>query len=64
MLTRIPRLAAFAAPVLGLLLGLGAQAITSPALAQGEVKAVHGDWQMRCDTLREPKASSAPSSRT
>lgn len=22
----------------------------SPALAQGEVKAVHGDWQMRCDT--------------
>ena len=50
MLTRIPRLAAFAAPVFGLLLGLGAQAITSPALAQGEVKAVHGDWQMRCDT--------------
>ncbi|MFN4124936.1 invasion associated locus B family protein [Pannonibacter indicus] len=32
------------------MLGLGAQAITSPALAQGEVKAVHGDWQMRCDT--------------
>ncbi|WP_082205834.1 invasion associated locus B family protein [Pannonibacter phragmitetus] len=50
LLPRIPRLAAFAAPVFGLLLGLGAQAITSPALAQGEVKAVHGDWQMRCDT--------------
>nr|WP_244296248.1 invasion associated locus B family protein [Pannonibacter phragmitetus] len=32
------------------MLGLGAQAFTSPALAQGEVKAVHGDWQMRCDT--------------
>ncbi|MGY4748612.1 invasion associated locus B family protein [Pannonibacter sp. Q-1] len=32
------------------MLGLGVQAITSPALAQGEVKAVHGDWQMRCDT--------------
>ncbi|MFD1695287.1 invasion associated locus B family protein [Roseibium aestuarii] len=25
-------------------------AFVSPALAQGEVKAVHGDWQMRCDT--------------
>ncbi|MFN4010274.1 invasion associated locus B family protein [Pannonibacter sp.] len=24
--------------------------ITGAALAQGEVKAVHGDWQMRCDT--------------
>ncbi|GGB52356.1 hypothetical protein GCM10011316_25490 [Roseibium aquae] len=22
----------------------------SPALAQGEVKATHGDWQLRCDT--------------
>lgn len=56
MLTRIPRLAAFTAPVLGLLLGLGAQSVISPALAQGEVKAVHGDWQMRCDT--PPGASS------
>ncbi len=24
--------------------------LTSPAHAQGEVKATHGDWQMRCDT--------------
>ncbi len=27
-----------------------ASSFGSEALAQGEVKAVHGDWQMRCDT--------------
>jgi len=32
------------------LLGLAA-AMPVPALAQGEVKSVHGDWQIRCDTL-------------
>ncbi|MBO0345887.1 invasion associated locus B family protein [Roseibium sp. CAU 1637] len=28
----------------------GASLSSAPAAAQGEVKAVHGDWQMRCDT--------------
>ncbi|MCY1708044.1 invasion associated locus B family protein [Pannonibacter sp. SL95] len=33
-------------------LAFGAVVLSSggTALAQGEVKAVHGDWQMRCDT--------------
>lgn len=34
-------------------LGLASVALAglaSPALAQGEVKASHGDWQIRCDT--------------
>lgn len=33
-------------------LAFGAAVLSSSgfALAQGEVKAVHGDWQMRCDT--------------
>lgn len=29
---------------------LGAVVSTTSALAQGEVKSSHGDWQMRCDT--------------
>jgi invasion protein IalB len=34
------------------LLAVAAFAIPAPgALAQGEVKSVHGDWQIRCDTL-------------
>lgn len=33
----------------GIVLGALAQG-HSPALAQGEVRATHGDWQMRCDT--------------
>ncbi|ADZ71821.1 invasion associated locus B family protein [Polymorphum gilvum] len=44
---------------LGLLFALAAAAsaaLSGPAAAQGEVKAVHGDWQMRCDT--PPGASS------
>ncbi len=28
----------------------GTSLSSAPAAAQGEVKAVHGDWQMRCDT--------------
>lgn len=47
-------LATFAA-LAGLLIGSFAPGI-SPALAQGEVRATHGDWQMRCDT--PPGASS------
>lgn len=39
----------------GILLGTLAQG-TLPALAQGEVRSTHGDWQMRCDT--PPGASS------
>jgi invasion protein IalB len=35
------------APVLVL---LGSLCAASPALAQGAVKSVHGDWQIRCDT--------------
>ncbi|NBN64439.1 invasion associated locus B family protein [Microvirga tunisiensis] len=34
----------------GLAIGVAGLAGAVPALAQGEVKAVHGDWQMRCDT--------------
>ncbi|MBD8878021.1 invasion associated locus B family protein [Roseibium polysiphoniae] len=48
---RIPllsRLSSFGAS-LALTLALGATSAL-PALAQGEVKATHGDWQMRCDT--------------
>lgn len=33
-----------------------ASAGTAPAAAQGQVKAVHGDWELRCDT--PPGASS------
>lgn len=41
-----------ASVVLTLLVGLVAVlfAAASPALAQGAVKSVHGDWQIRCDT--------------
>ncbi|WP_425280820.1 invasion associated locus B family protein [Roseibium hamelinense] len=34
----------------GLVLSLGIQFSSGPALAQGEIKSTHGDWQMRCDT--------------
>lgn len=36
-----------AGPVAALAVMIGA---ASPALAQGAVKSVHGDWQIRCDT--------------
>ena len=39
------RSAAFALPILTLATG-----ITSPAAAQGAVRSVHQDWQIRCDT--------------
>ncbi|MGH2342097.1 invasion associated locus B family protein [Segnochrobactraceae bacterium EtOH-i3] len=38
------------AALLAALLGGASVAAPLPALAQGEVKAVHGDWQIRCDT--------------
>ena len=38
---------AFIAPGLALMLLLG---LTAAASAQGAVKSVHGDWQIRCDT--------------
>lgn len=34
----------------GLAIGVASLTSAGTALAQGEVKAVHGDWQMRCDT--------------
>ncbi|WP_422378928.1 invasion associated locus B family protein [Roseibium sp.] len=37
------------AALAGIALGTLAQA-QLPALAQGEVRSAHGDWQMRCDT--------------
>lgn len=37
------------AALAGIALGALAHA-QSPALAQGEVRSAHGDWQMRCDT--------------
>ena len=43
--TALRKLAAFAAAAIGLLL-----ATSSAAFAQGAVKAVAGDWQIRCDT--------------
>lgn len=44
-LSTLPKLVAVAA------IGLSAFAQTlQPAAAQGEVRANHGDWQMRCDT--------------
>ncbi len=45
---RLGLLSRFAATA-GLLAGLFAHS-APPALAQGEVRAAHGDWQMRCDT--------------
>nr|WP_244300811.1 invasion associated locus B family protein [Roseibium hamelinense] len=33
-----------------MVLSLGIQFSSGPALAQGEIKSTHGDWQMRCDT--------------
>ncbi len=45
VLSNLPRIAAAA------VIGLTAFAHSlQPALAQGEVRANHGDWQMRCDT--------------
>ena len=38
-----------AAVFIGLILGL-ALALADQAEAQGAVKSVHGDWQIRCDT--------------
>lgn len=35
--------------IFGLILA-GLVAPDAPALAQGEIKSTHGDWQMRCDT--------------
>ncbi len=42
------RLSRAAASVLA---ALAAATVPSAAFAQGEVKGVHGDWQIRCDTL-------------
>ncbi len=36
--------------VLGIALGIALSGAPSLALAQGAVKDVHGEWQMRCDT--------------
>ena len=36
--------------LIGVAAGIASLTIAGSALAQGEVKAVHGDWQMRCDT--------------
>lgn len=44
----VSRFIGFAALLSLPLAGLGMT--TAPAAAQGEVKAVHGDWQLRCDT--------------
>lgn len=44
-----PRLAR-AALAFGAALALAAGFAAAPALAQGAVKATHGDWQIRCDT--------------
>ena len=42
------------ATILGLLFGALAVALVAlgntPAAAQGAVRSVHGDWQIRCDT--------------
>jgi invasion protein IalB len=52
---RTRQVAAYAATLAGLLIvsaGLISTSLisTSPAHAQGTVKSVHGDWQVRCDT--------------
>ncbi|WP_425270835.1 invasion associated locus B family protein [Pannonibacter carbonis] len=36
--------------LIGVAAGIASLTIAGSARAQGEVKAVHGDWQMRCDT--------------
>ncbi len=41
---------AVASMLLRILVAVAGLTISGAALAQGEVKAVHGDWQMRCDT--------------
>ena len=33
---------------------------TAPAGAQGAVRSVHGDWQIRCDTPPARRTSNAP----
>ncbi len=51
VLRRMTRLTAcLGAALTASLAATSLSAFVSPALAQGEVKAVHGDWQMRCDT--------------
>ena len=49
-LTRLfaPRLLAWAVAVVFTI--VGSAGLTTPALAQGTVKATFGDWQIRCDT--------------
>src|SRR5215471_13056440 len=48
-LARLGGAAVFIGLILGLILGL-ALALADHAEAQGAVKSVHGDWQIRCDT--------------
>lgn len=50
-LTRLLARLAFGSMAVVLLLGL-----TAPANAQGAVRSVHGDWQIRCDTPPGAKA--------
>jgi invasion protein IalB len=42
--------ALLAAATLAATLAAALAALTSPAAAQGAVRSVHGDWQIRCDT--------------
>ena len=52
-----PGLAIWLAGLLASVLWLG---LTEAASAQGAVRSVHGDWQIRCDTRRARKPSNAP----
>ncbi|WP_422785522.1 invasion associated locus B family protein [Roseibium algae] len=47
MLSRLSSIGACAA--IAVTLGI-TSLLPAPAMAQGEVKSTHGDWQMRCDT--------------
>ena len=44
----------------GLLAAAFLLGLTQAAAAQGAVRSVHGDWQIRCDTPPGAKANNAP----